>query len=107
MSAVDNIASVYDEQTGLYNYYRTPAGERLGRPWTMLGNPVGTPVQDALPKLPTGSRYIGRGERALGTIAQGATDWKERALRYGAIGLGVYIVGRIAGIFPPIGRHHG
>lgn len=106
MSAVDNIASVYNDQTGLYDYYRTPHGQSLGRPWTMSGNPVGTPVMDALPKLPQGSVWSGRGERALGTVAQGSTDWKERLVRYGTIGLGVYVLGRIAGIIPPFRRHH-
>ena len=107
MSAVDNIASVYNEETGDYEYYRTPRGRKLGRPWTMTGNPVGTPVQDALPKLPQGSAWVGRGNRALGTVAQGGTDWKERAVRYGALGLGVYVLGRIAGIIPPFRRFHG
>ena len=74
MSAVENIASVYDEESGHYDYYRIPRGQRPGRPWTLTGNPVGTPVQDALPKLPRGSVWAGRGERALGTVAQGSSD---------------------------------
>ena len=102
MTPVQNIASVYNENTGMYDYFQL--SKRPGKPWTMRGNPVGTPVQDALPKLPRNARWMGQGERALGTVARGETEWKEDATRYGLIALGVYALGRLAGIIPPFRR---
>lgn len=105
MSAVSNVVSVYDDATGRYSYYRVPS--QPGRSWTMPRSPLGTPVQDALPPLPVRAQRFGHGPTPLGTIVRGSPDWKEPALKLGAVALGVYVLGRLSGLIPPFRRHHG
>lgn len=97
MSRADTIASVFNEDTGLYDYYRLK--RPLGSPWTMVSSPIGTPVQDALPSLPWGSRHVGRGRRALGTVARTADiDWR-KILETGAIATLAYFAGKQLGLW--------
>lgn len=102
MGAFSNMVSVYDESTGQYHYYRVNG--QPGRAWTMTGNMVGTPIQDALPSLPLRAQRVGQGAQPLGTIVQGQPDWKEHAVKWGGIALGVYVLGRLSGIIPPFRR---
>jgi hypothetical protein len=64
---VGRVCSVYRRDLGLYDYYevRRPPGPKA----VLRDNPVGIALADAIPDLPKPARYLGRGERAVGTIA--------------------------------------
>lgn len=104
-SPVVQFVSVFDERTGSYSYYRVPAPPRKG--WTMTSSPLGTPVRDALPRLPRGAVRVGRGPMPVGAVVQGLGEWRYTAAHYGFLGLALYAAGRLLGIVPPLGGLRG
>ena len=76
------VASVWNWNRLDYDYYQTPEKDDLGGWDTLSGlgvnagnkkNGVGIGIEDALPKLPSGSKRIGRGTQAKGRIMRQGT----------------------------------
>lgn len=88
---VSRVCSVYRRESGLYDYYlvRNPPGMKL----VQQNNPIGIALADALPPLPRPARLIGRGERAIGTIA---TDDQTFSLSIGEVVFGAAIAGAVS-----------
>ena len=69
------LSGVYSVWRGdRYDYYEGGGMGAVGPAWR---NPVGTPLDNALPRLPFGARKVGSGEAARGTV-----------VRSGRVGLG-------------------
>jgi hypothetical protein len=60
------IISVYDPRAEDYIYYRSDKKLHVNGKATSQG---GLALSDALPRLPRGSKAVGRGEQPLGSIA--------------------------------------
>lgn len=54
----------------MYNYYSVARPPKLAPYAGRLQHPLGSPVLEALPRLPRGARPIGRGRRPIGTLTQ-------------------------------------
>lgn len=50
-----------------YDYYAARGLGSVGQPWR---NGVGTPLEDALSRLPVGARRVGSGKSARGTVVR-------------------------------------
>lgn len=61
-----DILSVYDPVKEEYVYFQTP---RIPKPLAHGRPKGGIPLEEALPRVPSGCRCVGRGEAPMGTIA--------------------------------------
>lgn len=62
--ALEGVCSVWTGNG--YDYYDAPGLGGVGAAWS---NPVGTPLDEALPRLPFSARRVGSGAAARGTVA--------------------------------------
>lgn len=81
--------SVWDG--GQYRYYEG-VESALPVPPPDLHPGLGSAVEESLPTLPMGSRYVGVGEAAVGVLAVDGMDlgWVKVAALWGLAGYGLY-----------------
>lgn len=82
------IYSVWNQADQAYHYYQTPGGDaetHAGRPKHLRQTPLGLAPEEAAWPLPSGARYVGRGEQPCGYIASSRSD----GLRNAGTALGI------------------
>lgn len=62
--------SAYDDRSGLYRYFRVSKPPRMAPYAGRLQHPLGSPVLEALPRLPRGAQQIGTGRQPIGTLVK-------------------------------------
>jgi len=89
---VSKVCSVYRPDEGLYDYYFVRKPPRPSQ--AQSTNPIGLPLEDALPALPRPARRIGQGALPIGTIA---TD-SRFSIAWSDIVLGATVAGLVSAV---------
>ena len=86
------LASVWCPKKQQYRYFEI--SQPFARPIMTPPNTLGWTIDEALPALPSGSRFVGCGDIPKGTIAtMSAVDWKPWAV-IGAFAIFLLVTGR-------------
>jgi hypothetical protein len=92
---VSKICSVYRADEGIYDYYLVKKPPKPSQ--ALQSNPVGIPLEDALPVLQRPAKRVGRGQLPIGTIA---TD-----SRFSIAWSDIVIASAVAGVVSAVVSH--